>query len=171
MIVDTAKLEHVYDQLIRSIVPKNSPIDWRLMKAVIKQESMFNPIATSKVGARGLMQLMPKTDQWLDGNMDGYDIYGNITDGHYYLTFLHGFWATRGIPEGEIISFILGSYNAGQGNILRTKELLKSKGLSHDRWVDIRGNLELITGPSNARETVSYVDNILASFQAYKGGA
>jgi len=49
-----------YDPLIRDISRKYS-VDPALVKAVIKAESDFNPFAVSKKGARGLMQLMPKT--------------------------------------------------------------------------------------------------------------
>jgi soluble lytic murein transglycosylase len=49
-----------YDQLIREISQKYN-VNPALVKAVIKAESDFNPYAVSKKGARGLMQLMPKT--------------------------------------------------------------------------------------------------------------
>ena len=49
-----------YDRLIREISQKHG-MNPALVKAVIKAESDFNPRAVSKKGARGLMQLMPKT--------------------------------------------------------------------------------------------------------------
>lgn len=49
-----------YDQLIREISQRHN-INPALVKAVIKAESDFDPNAVSKKGARGLMQLMPKT--------------------------------------------------------------------------------------------------------------
>ena len=50
----------VYDDLFKKYSPKLD-WDWRLLAAVSFEESRFDPIATSRVGARGLMQLMPKT--------------------------------------------------------------------------------------------------------------
>jgi len=169
MKIETSLLESVYDGLIQSIVPKESSIDWLLVKAVMKQESAFNPIARSSAGAMGLMQLMPATDKWVDGEVDGYDIYKNIKGGVWYLNFLFGFWSTRATPKDEIYSFILGSYNAGQGNILKARDLSKSRGLWNDKWSDIVKVLELVTGPANARETTDYVERIAGYYQAYKG--
>lgn len=170
MIIDTSKLRNVYDQLIKNIIPRVSPIDWMLVKAVITQESAFNPVATSVSGARGLMQIMPKTDEWLDNQNDGFDIYGNIEDGYHYLIYLHSFWTTRGIPDDEVTKFILGSYNAGQGSIEKVQAILKAKGLGYDKWEDIKKFLENVTGPDNARQTVDYVDKVLAYYVAYKEG-
>ena len=168
MKIETAELEHVYDGLIKSIVPKESSIDWLLVKAVMKQESAFNPLARSSVGAMGLMQLMPATDKWVDGEVDGYDIYKNIKGGMFYLNFLYGFWSTRATPKDEIYSFILGSYNAGQGNVLKAREFSKARGLWKEKWNDIVKVLELVTGPANARETADYVERITGYYQAYK---
>jgi hypothetical protein len=49
-----------YDPVIWRNAEKYS-VDYALVKAIIKAESNFNPLAISRVGARGLMQLMPGT--------------------------------------------------------------------------------------------------------------
>jgi soluble lytic murein transglycosylase-like protein len=74
------------DEIISSVSEKDS-IAENFVKAVIKQESGFNPSATSKKGAMGLMQLMPKTAESL-GVIDAYNPNQNIEGGVKYLKSL-----------------------------------------------------------------------------------
>ena len=69
------------NNLISKYANKNG-LDEDFVKAVINQESGFNPKATSKCGAMGLMQLMPSTAQGL-GVTDAYNAEQNIADYAY----------------------------------------------------------------------------------------
>lgn len=77
--VDKAEI----DGLIEKYSNKNG-LDKDFVKALVKQESGFNPNATSKCGAMGLMQLMPATAQGL-GVSNAYDVEQNIAGGTKYL--------------------------------------------------------------------------------------
>ncbi|GHU40140.1 hypothetical protein FACS1894111_00280 [Clostridia bacterium] len=75
----SASLEQIFSEASKTYgVPLN------LIKAVAKAESDFNPNATSKSGAQGIMQLMPATARSL-GVTDSYDPYQNIMGGTKYL--------------------------------------------------------------------------------------
>ncbi len=92
------------DNLISKYADKNG-LDEDFVKAVINQESGFNPNATSHCGAMGLMQLMPSTAQGL-GVTNAYDAEQNIQGGTKYL---------KGLMDrfGNDKQLALAAYNAG----------------------------------------------------------
>jgi len=99
------------------------PID--LIFGVIWVESRFNPEAVSPVGAKGLMQLMPKTADYLaecigwGGSHDAFDPEFNIAAGSYYIARLIKQF------DGDV-DLALAAYNAGPTKIRRW---MKADGL------------------------------------------
>jgi soluble lytic murein transglycosylase-like protein len=86
-------------------------VDPLLVRAVMKQESSFQPFALSTSGAMGLMQLMPGTAEGL-GVSDPYNIEENIRGGVQYLSYqLKAF--------DNDLKLALAAYNAGPNAVRR----------------------------------------------------
>jgi hypothetical protein len=86
-------------------------LDPALVAAVVETESRFRAGARSEVGARGLMQLMPRTGRWM-GARNLYDPEQNVEAGAKYLQYL----SKRFNGDQKKI---IAAYNAGEGNVKR----------------------------------------------------
>lgn len=107
----TALVPHsAYDPLI-SVAAAREGVDPALVRAVVRHESGFDPDATSRAGAMGLMQLMPETARSL-GVTDPYDPVQSIDGGTRFL---------RQLLErfGGDVRLAVAAYNAGPGAIER----------------------------------------------------
>ena len=99
-----------FDRYIAEAGARNR-VDPTLLYAIMHQESAFRPRAMSRVGASGLMQLMPGTARRF-GVTNIFDPRQNIEGGARYMRFLLDFF-------GNDVVLALAGYNAGEGAVLR----------------------------------------------------
>lgn len=121
-----------YDNLIRRISASFN-WDWRLVAAVIMQESNFNRYAESWVGAMGLMQLMPETAKRYNIE-DITDPHENIRGGLEYLTWLDEVFQPLITDKDERLKFVLASYNVGIGHVMDARKLALKYGRDPSIW-------------------------------------
>ncbi|MGL4388561.1 MAG: lytic transglycosylase domain-containing protein [Brevinema sp.] len=100
-----------WDQIIKK-AGSEFDIDERLIHAVIQAESAYNPQAVSRVGAQGLMQLMPNTAKEL-GVTDSFNPEQNIIGGTKYLREMLNYY------KGDLTK-TLAAYNAGPDAVDRS---------------------------------------------------
>lgn len=108
--------EYRYNQLIEQVAPKYG-VDKFLIKAVMRQESGFDPFARSKTGAVGLMQVMPGTARLIGvPEAQLWNERTNIETGTWLLAHALTYWRQQ--PVDDPVPFALAEYNAGRGTVL-----------------------------------------------------
>ncbi|MGV8017645.1 MAG: transglycosylase SLT domain-containing protein [Ignavibacteria bacterium] len=113
-------------------------LDWRLILAMIRQESYFNPEAVSKAGAYGLMQIMPGTGLGLQNELKLEDTktpYNNLTAGMYYYATLAASFEFTGEDK---IKFALAAYNAGLGRVVDAMTIANYFGKDYNKWDNVK---------------------------------
>jgi len=126
-----------YDELTQRYADEYG-FDWRLITALMFQESQFDPQASSYAGAEGLMQLIPATAEFM-GVSDTNNVDSSINAGIRYLDYLRGKFEESLLLEDRMW-FTLASYNAGYGRVKRARALAEEMGLDKNQWFD---NVEL----------------------------
>ena len=168
-----------YDKHIKEAATKLD-WDWRLLAAIVYQESKFNPEAESWMGASGLMQLMPETAE-IFGAEDPQDPRQNIMAGANYLKWLDDFWQDEIPDPEERVKFVLASYNVGQGHVLDARKLASKFGKDPQVWeenvetyLNLKSDPKYYTDPvvklgyCRGSEPVSYVKSIMRRAVRYK---
>ena len=111
--------------------------DWRWFKAQGMAESDLTPTARSRVGARGIMQLMPSTYGQIKSALPRFgkidDPEWNIAAGILHDHDLWELW-NRDVPEDQRWAFMFASYNAGEGTIMRARRTAAAERLDQSRW-------------------------------------
>ena len=121
-----------YDSLFRKYAASLG-WDWRLLAAVVFQESRFHIEARSPRGARGLMQLMQGTAEAHEGG-DLLDPEQNIAAGTRYLKRLTNMFSGRFDNPDDVLRHTLAAYNVGEGNVLSFLDNGEAGEPSSDSW-------------------------------------
>ena len=140
-------------------------IDYLLMAAQGYQESTLDQDVKSRVGAIGVMQIMPTTGKELNvGDIAQVD--PNIHAGVKYMRFLMDeYFAGEPMDKLNRTLMTFASYNAGPGRIRQLRRETAKRGLDPNVWF---GNVERIASERIGRETVTYVSNIFKYYVAYR---
>ena len=155
-------IDRHYPLVYRSLIEKYAEeynLSPAYVSAIIMNESSFNPKAQSGAGARGLMQLMPDTAEWIARKLqvEGYafermlDPESNIRFGCWYLNYLSRLF--RGDPVA-----VTAAYHAGQGQV---KIWLSDPLLSEDGYTITQASLP--EGP-----TKNYVGRVTRDYGIYQ---
>jgi membrane-bound lytic murein transglycosylase MltF len=140
-------------------------VDWLLMAAQGYQESQLNQEARSKVGAIGVMQVMPDTGKDL-GVGDITEVEPNIHAGVKYMRWMiDQYYGKEPMTQLDKALFAFASYNAGAGRISQLRKEAAKRGLNPNVWLQ---NVEYVAAEKIGAETVTYVSNIYKYYIAYK---
>ncbi|MDE5638325.1 MAG: transporter substrate-binding domain-containing protein [Odoribacter sp.] len=154
--------------------------DWRLLAALVYNESKFDPEAESYVGAYGLMQVIPETANMFNV-FDYFTPDSNIYTGVQYLKYLDNIFSEYPISPQEKLKFTLASYNVGAGHVKDAMRLAEKYGKNPYVWdnnVDFylrhKTDPEFYRDPlsrngyCNGQQAYDYVHRILDTYNNYK---
>ena len=161
-----------YDRLVQPIA-EEAGVDWKLVIAVMAQESRFDPYAESWMGAKGLMQIIPRFSQVQEHEL--WDPETNVKEGVRYIKeHMHHYAYMDSVSQ---ISFALATYNAGMGHMADARRLTMDRNRDPNNWDHVAESLLLLMQPRhfrNARhgfvrgtEPVNYVKQILKRYETY----
>ena len=140
-------------------------MDYLLMAAQGYQESGLDHTRKSRVGAVGVMQVMPKTGAEQKVG-DVRQLEPNIHAGVKYMRFMiDRYYANEPMDALNKALFAFASYNAGPARIRQLREKASARGLDPNKWFN---NVEIVAAESIGRETVQYVSNIYKYYLAYQ---
>ena len=157
--VTTGRTYHAALYPVPSWAPEDGfKVDRAVLFGIVRQESGFDPRAKSGMGARGLMQLMPKTANYIDhdDDLDGrHELFRpelNLSLGQRYVKYL----LDMGRVKGDMFR-LLTAYNAGPGNLNRW-----------NREVDYDNDPLMFIESIPSRETRNFLEKVLANIWVYR---
>lgn len=154
--------------------------DWKLLAALSFRESSFDSMKVSRVGAAGLMQLMPRTAAGFGleaGNV--FDAEKNIEAGVEYIKSLNMLFRNVQTSEDRI-RFVLASYNSGPAHVMDAMALAEKYGKNQYLWYnhveyyfqrkklpEFYQDPVVKRGQYNAASTIRYIQDVLDTYQEY----
>jgi membrane-bound lytic murein transglycosylase F len=167
-----------YDKLIKEY-SKSIGWDWRLLAALIYQESKFSMTAKSSRGAQGLMQVRSATAKQFEID-NVFDPEQNIKAGTLFIKRLQRLYSQPDIDSVNRIKFTLAAYNAGEGRLEDIRQFAIHKGVNHNDWdsltevvADMRYKENIPEGVTKlgsfkGNETLKYVEEVISRYEDYK---
>ena len=164
-----------YDRMIAAYA-EAAGLDWRLVSALIFEESRFDPDSVSEAGAVGLMQVLPTTARAV-GESRFREPEANVRTGVRYLQRLRREYAHA--RDRDQHALMLAAYNMGVGHVRDAQELARRFGYDPNRWdgsMDVMVSLleepqvsaQVRNGFAQGRSVVGYVDRVLTRYAAYR---
>ena len=165
-----------YDELIKKYA-KELGWDWRMLAAVVYQESKFSINSVSHRGAVGLMQVMPQTGLYY-GIEDLTDPEQNLIAGTSHLKRLQNLYIKSGMKPEDLVRFTLAAYNAGEGRIADCRNFAASRNVDRNSWDSIVSIIPLMRedsileeesvklGKFKGHETIAYIDNVMSLYES-----
>ena len=152
--------QYAYPELNRK--PDTGGVDSALVRAVIRQESEYDPGALSPVGARGLMQLMPATASHVAKKIGVRHDVGMLTAQPYHNVRLGSAYLAELLAKYDgSLPMVLGSYNAGSTRVARWSVQNGDPRAADVDWVDW---VEMIP----FTETRNYVQRVMEGYEIYR---
>ena len=151
-----------YDALLKKYAAKIG-WDWRMLAALVWNESKFHIELRSPRGAEGLMQMMPHTARrhHTDDMLDPEENLRAATD---YLERLRGLFEDDADNAEELMRMVLAAYNAGEGRIKDVIAYAAYTGRPHGKWTDLEAVI-----PEMREESILQVDTVrLGMFQGFE---
>ena len=139
-------------------------MDHLLMMAQGYQESQLNQAVKSRVGAIGVMQVMPATGELMQVG-DITRLEPNIHAGVKYMrSLIDQYYANE--PKDRLNKglFALAAYNAGPSRIHQLRQEAAQRGLDPNVWFN---HVERVVAEKHGADTVTYVSNIYKYYIAY----
>jgi soluble lytic murein transglycosylase len=144
------------------LIPTPAGTDWTMVHAISRQESQFAQNAVSHAGARGLMQLMPRTAAEQAGKIGlSFNASALMDQPGYNLKIGDAFYGRLMTYYGGSYPLAVAAYNAGPGNV---NKWLKANGDPRTGAVDWIDWLERIP----ISETRNYVQRVLENAVVYE---
>ena len=165
-----ATTQEEYAKLLRTIhffqkYGAQYDFDWLMLAAQGYQESRLDQDVKSKVGAVGVMQVMPATGKEMKVG-DVSQTEENIHAGTKYLRYvLERYFADAELDGLNRQLFAFASYNAGPAKIAKLRKEAEKRGLDPNQWFN---QVELVAAEKIGQETVRYVANIYKYYIAYR---
>ena len=170
-----------YDKIFQDVGEKYG-IDWRLLSAIARTESQFRFDAVSKVGAIGIMQIMPLVAHNMGYAREAlFDIQTNVEVAARLLLENNKMLRLHDdFDQKERLKFILACYNAGYPRIADARRLAQYHDDDDENWSIVSTYLSLLSEPEFAThevvrsgafygsdETITYVNKVVHIYNIY----